>query len=282
MLARIALRMATIAALKGKTLVDGNVLDSEITALDADADGNLTTDQQKPFITVYTNGGTDEASRLADARGLHRSGRTELVIEMAVAATMIYRNDAGDKEVAAGIPATDDAFEFLLDVLGRQVANALSDPRDPWAEIWRGLSSSVVKIERKRTSDATGTRIAAHQTVITLDLLPDPVFGEPVAETSIWARFFDKLAEPTVANPGHDPDDPDSGLALIVDPAIAAKAVMLQSLIGDTSGALMHEAQRRRFGLTLDEARALMDIAVEPAEATEPDIQSVTVERGEP
>lgn len=274
MLARIALRMATIEALKGKTLVGANVLDSEITALDADAEGNLSTDQQKPFITVYTNNGTDEG---AVPRHLHRSGRTDLVIEIAVATTMIYRNGADDKEVAAGIPATDEAFEFYLDVVGRQIANALSDPRDAWAEIWRALSSSVVKIERKRTSDATGTRIAAHQLVITLDLLPDPVFGEPVAATSIWAKFFSKLAEPTVPNPAFDPEVEGSP-AMIVEPGLSVRAALMQSLIGDPSGVLKHEALRRRFGMTLDEVRALFDIAVQPAEATEPDIQSVTVE----
>src|SRR5690606_36217188 len=92
--------------------------------------------------------------------------------------------------IGIGIPATDPALEFYLDCVGRQIAVALSDPDNAWAEIWRGLSSSVLKIERKRTSDAaSGTRIAAHQLVITLDLLPDPVFGAPIAPTSIWAIF---------------------------------------------------------------------------------------------
>lgn len=278
MLARIALRMATIAVLKGKTLVGDNVLDSEITALDADAEGNLTTDQQKPFITVYTHSAVSEEG---GARALHRSGRTELVMEIAVAATMVYRNEDGDKEVAAGIPATDANLEFMLDAIGSQISSALTDPGDAWAEIWRGLSSSVVKIERKRTSDATGARIAAHQIVITLNLLPDPVFGEPVAASSIWARFFEKLAEPTYPNPKHDPEDPEGGPALIADPTLAAKAIILHSLIGDPYDVLVHEAQRRRFGMTLDEARALSDIAVQPAEATEPNVQTVTVERAE-
>lgn len=251
MLARIALRMATIAALKGKTLVGDNVLDSEITALDSDTDGNLTTDQQKPFITVYTNNSSDvdTAQRL-----LHRSGPTDLVIEIAVAATMVYRNEANEKEVAAGIPATDDAFEFYLDVVGREVVNALSDPDSAWAEIWRWLSGSIVSIERKRTSDATGARIAAHQLVLKLDLFPDPVFGEPVAETSVWAQFFNKLAEPTLPNPAYDPNERPDEPEFIVDPVIAAKATMLLTLIGDPSGVLENDARRRRFGLTFEES----------------------------
>ncbi len=256
MLARIALRIAAIEALKGRTWVGDNVLDSEISALDADADGNLTTDQRRPFVMVYTTDGVD--GRGGD-RALHRSGLTKFVIEIAVAATMTVRNEAGDKEVVAGIPGTDATFEFYLDAVGRQVANALTDPNDAWAEIWRSLSGTIAKVERKRTADATGTRIAAHQIVTSLDLLPDPVFGEPVAPSSVWARLLAKMEAEN-------------------HPYLAA----LRELIGDADGGLMHEAQRRRFGMTLDEARALLDIAVQPAEATEPDIETVTVERAEP
>lgn len=264
MLARIALRMATIAALKGRTLVEDNVLDSEITALDADADGNLTTDQKRPFISIYTDNGSDAS---AAQRMLHQSGRTDLVIEIAVASTMGYRDEDDNEVIVGSIPATDANFEFSLDVIGREVVNALSDPRNEWAEIWKGLSSSITKIERKRTSDATGTRIAAHQLVITVDLLPDPVFGEAVRDTSVWARFFNKLAEPTMANPDHDPDDPESP-PLIVEPQIAAKAALLASLIGSTEGVLTQEAIQRRFGVTLEEATALLLVPPDGAPKT--------------
>ena len=255
MLGRLVLRLVTIEALKGRTWVGENVLDSEIGALDADADGTLTTDQQKPFVMVYTDKGVENDG---GDRALHRSGHTELVIEIAIAATMTIRNEAGDKEVVAGIPSTDAAFEFYLDVVGRQVASALADPLSEWAELWRSLSGSIVKIDRRRTSDATGTKVAAHQIVITLALLPDPVFGEPLAQTSVWAKLLAKLE--TAGHPYLE---------------------TIRDLIGDPAGVLMSEAQRRRFGMTLDEARALLDIAVQPAEATEPDIETVTVERTE-
>lgn len=171
---------------------------------------------------------------------------------------MVYRNEAGDKEVAAGVPATDDAFEFYLDVVGRQVVNALSDPDNAWAEIWRRLSGSIIKIERKRTSDATGARIAAHQLVITLDLLPDPVFGEPVAETSVWAQFLALLAMPTMVNPDHDPDSPDSEPERIIDPVVAAKATVLLDLLGSPADPMFDKGAQRRFGLTKEEATAML------------------------
>lgn len=261
MLARIALRVATIEALKGKTFVDGNVLDSEMGALGVAADGSIRTDQDAPFVSVYVDDSKIE-DRL-DLRALHRSGPTELTIEAGITAAMTETDQETGESTVVGIgtPATDRALEFFLDCVGRQIVTALTDPRNEWAELWRGLSTSVIKVERKRTSDAaaTGTRIAAHQLVITLDLLPDPVFGEPVAETSIWAKFLAKMDA-------------------VEHPYLAT----MQALIGDPSGVLMHEAQRRRFGMTLDEARALLDIAVQPAEATEPDIVSVVTERSEP
>ncbi len=258
MLGRIALRVATVEALKGKTLVDGNVLDSEIGTLDVGADGKIRTDQEKPWIAVWTDAA--KIQERLDVRALHRSGPTELTIEVGITAAMAAQDpDTGRTEVMPGLRETDRTLEFYLDCVGRQIVTALTDPLDPWSEIWRDLSSGIVKIERKGTSDETNAvRIAAHRLVVTVDLLPDPVFGEPVAPTSIWARLFARMA---VAD----------------HPYLST----MQSLVGLPDGIRMHEAQRRRFGMTLEEARALFDIAVQPAEATEPDVQSVAVERTE-
>ncbi|WP_018183993.1 hypothetical protein [Kaistia granuli] len=235
MLGRIALRIATIEALKGKTLVGDNVLDSQIGAIDIAADDTLRTDQEKPFISVYVDGSRIE-DRI-DLRSLHKSGPTELTIEIGISAAMTETDpDTGVSTVIGiGIPATDPGLEFFLDCVGREITIALSDPNDPWAEIWRTLSSSALKVERKRTSDAaSGTRIAAHQLVITLDLLPDPVFGAPIVTTSIWATFMARMA--AVEHPY---------LQKIGD------------LIGDPADVIEAHTIRRRFGLTLDEARAL-------------------------
>lgn len=272
MIGRIALRMATIGALVGKTLVGDNVLDSEFGALDVAADNSVRTDQEKPFISVYVDGGKDGSGD--PLRALHRSGLTTLAIEIGVTAAMTYRDEKDDKElIGLGLPVTDANMEFKLDVVGRQIVNALTDPASPWAEIWRGLVAGIESVEWKRTADATGTRIAAHQLVIMVRLLPDPVFGEPVAETSTWAKFFDQLAVPTLANPEYDPDDPGSPPE-IVDPVVAAKAVILQALLGSPSGVLSHQAAQRRFGLTLDEATAMMLV---PGPGVQADVPIVEV-----
>lgn len=252
MLARLAIRIATVEALKGATFVGDNVLDSQIGALDVAADGSIRSDQEKPFLSVYT-----DASKVEDdlaLRALHRCGQIDLTIEAGVTTAMVETDaDTGESQIVGiDIPATDPAMEMFLDCVDRQVANALTDPANAWAKLWRGLSSSIVKIERKRTSDAAGTRIAAHQTVITLDLLPDPVFGEPVAETSIWAKLLAKMDEES-------------------SPYLSA----VQMLIGDGTAA-RPTAQQRRFGVTLDEMRAMLDGSA--VDGAEPDIVSVEAE----
>lgn len=259
MLARIALRIATIEALKGNTLVGDNVLDSQIGALEVAADGSFRTDQEAPFISIYTDG--SKASSGIDLRSLHKSGMTELTIEAGITAAMTQTDPKTGVStiVGIGLPATDPAMEFLLDCVGRQISTALSDPLNEWAEIWRGLSSGIQAIERKRASDAeSGVRIAAHQLVISQDLLPDPMFGVAFADTSIWAKFFAKMTA-------------DAHPYLPV----------LQSLLGSPDDVLNSEAQRRRFGLTLDEARALLIMPVEAAEVAEPDITDPTNEQQE-
>lgn len=244
MLGRIALRMAAVAALKGRTLVGDNVLDSEMGALDVAADNTLRTDQDKPFISIYVEGAKLESG--FDIRGMHKPGATELIIEIGTTTAMtVTDEDTGASEVVGlEIPATDSAFEFFLDYTGRQVLNALTDPANEWAEIWRGLTSRIIKIERRRTSDATqGARIAAHQMIMTVDLLPDPVYGESVADTSIWKKFFDKLASST-------------------DGATLKKHAALLALLGDPDSTTTSVAQQRRFGMTLDEVRALFGTPV--------------------
>ena len=139
---------------------------------------------------------------------------------------------------------------------GRQIVNALSDPKNEWAEIFRSLMHGIVKIERRRAADAeTGGRMAAHQHTFTVQALPDPPFGEAIAPASAWAKLLTKMQ---AVNHPYLPEI--LGLLTPVGPILA------------------HEANRRRFGLTLDEARALADIAAQPVEASEPVFTAIDAE----
>lgn len=256
MLSRIAWRISTVEALKGRTLVGDNVLDSEIGALDVAADGAVRTAQEAPFSTIYTDDAVLEGQ--IQPRGLYGSGRTKLTIEMGVTGAMAVRDDeTGEQVLMEGLCATDRALEFFLDCVGRQTIDALTDPNNAWAELWRGLTTSIVRVERKRTSDAgSGSRIAAHQLVITGELLPDPPFGEVIQPASIWAKLLAHME--STRHPYLD---------------------QVRALLGaPTSGGLAHERQRRRFSMTIEEARSLGDMAVQAAEATEPDITAVILD----
>ncbi len=254
MLSRLAIRIATVEALKGRTLVGDHVLDSEIGALDVAADGTIRTDTQKPFLSVYTDMAKAEGD--LDVRALHGCGRLDLTIEAGITAAMAETDpDTGESRIVGiGIPAADPAMEMYLDCVDRQVVTALSDPDNEWADIWRGLSLRIVEIERRRTADATGVRIAAHQTVIALDLLPEPAMGEPLLSDAPFDRFLTRLEAMQVPNPAHDPDDPGSP-ALVADPVMTAKAALIRSLLG--SGNDPRKAMQRWLALSCAEMAAL-------------------------
>ena len=187
-LCRLALRHCAVRALTGQTIVGANVADSDFGALDLTVDGLIQTNRDRPFVLVYT----DESSAAdTDMRGLRQNGQLDFVIEYGVASPMTEIDPETGEAVIAGvnIPATDANFEAALDLMDRQVMAVLSGA-DGWAELWRGLTDKVLKIERRRRASADeGMRIAARQTRITVEAKPDPVLGQALAAGSIWARF---------------------------------------------------------------------------------------------
>lgn len=188
-LCRLALRHCAVKALAGQTIVGANVADSDFGALDLTPDGQLSTDRDRPFVLVYTD---ESRATETDLRSLRQNGELDFVIEYGVASAMTEIDPQTGESVIAGvnIPATDANFEVALDLMDRQVMQILSGA-DGWAELWRGLTQGVTKIERRRRASADeGLRIAARQTRITVSALPDPVPGQALASGSIWARFL--------------------------------------------------------------------------------------------
>src|SRR3546814_204254 len=86
-LSRIALRIAAVEALRGKTLVGENVLDSQIAALDVSETGVVSTDEKKPFVAIYTDTSTTEGSSV-ELRNLRQNGAIELILESGINARM--------------------------------------------------------------------------------------------------------------------------------------------------------------------------------------------------
>lgn len=258
-LMRIALRIAIVEALRGKTLVGNNVLDSQIGALDVAADGSLRTDQQKAWIAVYTDASSSkDGSAGVSLRALAPNGATQILIETGLTAAQVIVDPETEQSVVyPGIPDTDAAFELHTDIVMRQVSDALTDPLNPWAEVVRRMILSVRTVDVLRVSgDQHGTRLAAQQMKIVADIATDPVRGVTLKDGSPLEAFF-SLAERTmrVVNPAFPDDSMDE---TIVDPVVASTLALMRAQIDTTPSPFDWQTLQRRFGLYRAEADALL------------------------
>lgn len=193
-LVMMALRIAAVEALKaGGTLVGTNVLDSQISAIDQTVDGALKTDQQRPFIAVYTDIG--KADDLGNT-GLRANGRVELTFNCGVALTMGQTNkNTGEAEIIEGFPSTDAQFEAILDVVGCQICRVLSDAANPWAQVFGNLCTLVSKSQVRSSSSAETVRLACGQIKLTVEAYADPPLGQIFAQDSHWPSFLALMEE---------------------------------------------------------------------------------------
>ena len=260
MLTRIALRIAVQEALRGATLAGDNVLDSQFTALDLDHDGNLRTDQDRPFISVYTDGG-----RIGAGNGfLSLFGddpTVELVIEAGMSAAMIEQDpETGVTNIVGiGLPDTDANMEMSLDLMMRQVADALV-AEGGWADLAREIMGDVKSVERSRVGQKqNGTRVAAQEVRITAGLLADPVKGSNLAGTT-YAKFL-------------------AALAASSDARLAKVKIAFETALAGT--AADWQLVQRELGLTDAQSIALGGRPLEAAGGDDPAfLQTVSIEVG--
>lgn len=188
-LTMMALRIAAVEALKaGGTLVGSNVLDSQISAIDQTVDGALQTDQQRPFIAVYSdNAKADDLG----ATGLRANGIIELTFNCGVSLTMGELNkDTGVSEIIEGLPSTDAQFEAILDIVGCQICRVLSDASNPWAQVFGNLCMLVSKSQVRSSSAVDKVRLACGQVKLVVEAYADPPLGQTFAEGSHWPGFL--------------------------------------------------------------------------------------------
>jgi hypothetical protein len=197
----MALRIAAVEALKaGGTMVGTNVLDSQISAIDQTVDGALKTDQQRPFIAVYSD--NSKADSLG-ATGLRSNGRIELTFNCGVSLTMGELNKAtGVTEIIEGLPSTDAQFEAILDVVGCQICRVLEDASNPWAQVFGNLCALVSKVQMRSSSAAENVRLACGQVKLTVEGYADPPLGQVFAEGSPWPNFLALMAQHEVKQLG--------------------------------------------------------------------------------
>lgn len=236
---RFAARISAVEATKGNTIVGSNVLDSEIGVLDIAADGSLRTDKDKQFISVYT-----DSSKVVDGlelRSLSSPGLLDIVFESGVATAHAITDSETDESIILGMPATDATFEFLLDMALRQTGDALNDPDNEWAVIFRSLCQSFQSATRSRISgDTNGMRLAAHQLKVTASMVAEPLRGQPLKPDSPFARFLAKCESDLAPN----------------DPSMAEKIALIRAQLSGDANEL--QMAMRRYGLIHDEADAML------------------------
>lgn len=192
-LAKLALRISAVQAIRGRTLVQENVLDSEIGAISESATGAIETDKDKPFIAVYTDKDKYSADG-SNGQGFFENGSCTLVLESGVTANMSYVDEETGAVVGGiGIPDTDRSREAMLDVVDAQIKHALKDPQNEWADLCLRFILSVQSVETIRAGNASGVRISAHQTKIVCSLIDDPQPGEPLDEQGAFFLFLQKI-----------------------------------------------------------------------------------------
>lgn len=192
-LTMLALRVCAVEALKaGNTLVGSNVLDSEIAALDHTVDGALTSDQQRPFIAVYTE--ASKADGLASS-GLRKNGLIDLLFNFGISMGMCSTDrGTGETLTELGLPATDAQFEAELDIIGAQICRVLQDENNPWSVTFLGFVNSMVsRREQRGGGGADGIRLAAGQIRISIEAIADPAPGLSLASEGPWSAFQDQL-----------------------------------------------------------------------------------------
>ena len=257
-LTRIALRIAAVEAIKGKTLVGDRVLDTPNGAMGIQADGRLRTKEEKPFVSVYTDQGRAENIK---GRSLTENGLCDIIFEIGVSSAMLDLDEETGALALVGIniPASDRNQEFFLDIVQRQICDALSDPQNPWADIYRGLHYRIVKIEFAGARSADdGQRLAGHQLRLTVDLADDPVAGEPLDPRTPFMRFL-------------------TALEGVDDRSYAEQAATMRVLV---SGSVDERLRlQRRHGMTSAELDALgYEAPILTDDGSAPEIETVDID----
>lgn len=200
MLNALALRLATVQALRGRTYAGAAVLDSEQSAID-----ELATDRPTPVIIVYTDRSNATPGKVdlfaTEGDGRVESGWTELLIEIVVTQRMkiITIDEETGLEVedeTAIQPFNDPSLAATLNLIERQVKRVLMDPRPsaPWSELWRRFVNVLSENESDLgMSQRDGVRFAGRQIKLRCQLHRDPMPG--VAPGPNWARFLELAAD---------------------------------------------------------------------------------------
>jgi len=169
----LALRLATVFALRGQTWAGAAVLDQPVNPIEG------LTRTAVPVIAVYSG---DEVAK-ADSRDWLAGDRTmSLVIQIYLPPDLAVPN-------GPRIDALRDGGELALNLIWRQVESTLLRGASLWAALWRNLVFTVHDVSsRPYLIDIDkGPRLVARETIFSLDTIAAPGFSAPA---DVWADLL--------------------------------------------------------------------------------------------
>jgi len=161
-LSRAILRIITVQCLRGHTLAEDRVFDSDLDPLD-----HRISSQKKPVAVVYTDDQQEDVGDRADMG--QGAGSIDLVIEIAIAGSVVFDGvDESESAVEVTVGESDAGMELTLDLLERQAIAALTTATGEWPNLWRVFCVRILRRVSKRGGSAeNGSRFAARQIVLT-------------------------------------------------------------------------------------------------------------------
>lgn len=192
-LAKLPIRIASVMALRDKTWASA-VFDSVITPLEQKVaeGGNVC------LLVAYTDDAMSRSETLVRYDMTGQCPTVHLTFHAAIASGI--RTTANGQTITTA--RSDSAFEAALDVLSAQIVRVLQHDAGPWAELWR---SFVVRIgerhERRGGVARKGSRFAAREIVIPLEVVPDPLGAGAEWPWNKAVELFG--ADPELSDLGH-------------------------------------------------------------------------------
>ena len=190
-LTRLALRMATVMALRGNTYAGTRVFDSR-----ADAVQPEDFETAQPVIIVFTD--ADDMA-LEGNNWLDAERRIDLVIEVFMGSRLVHEDGQPDE---VEIPQTDSGLELALDLVGRQIVKVLQGGvQGTWPELWREIVCRINKVSALRGAGTEkGVKYAAKQYIITVETIAEPPFNLQLEDTT-WGSFVAALGADAATAP---------------------------------------------------------------------------------
>lgn len=184
-LARLALRIATVIALRDATAAEGRVCDSSHARLD-----KLLERDAAPIITVATENSERKSGK--------QLPQVRLVIELAV--QVRFPGVGAEDDPIMGYAATEAELDLMLDLIEVEILDALADSGgSPAAALWQrivvgheALRSPGTDYVSMRGIGDEGERLAARQIIVNVETMLDPVRGDDAPDW--WTRFLALIA----------------------------------------------------------------------------------------